>query len=289
MKLTTLLLLSLAFSAGSLIPRVAHAQLPKIFVASFGNDASDGSRGAPKRNFQAAHNAVAAGGQIVVLDTAGYGALSITKSVSVTVPPGVNGFVTVSGSTNGITINTAGNFDIVSLRGLVIEGPATSFGIFATKVGTLRVEDCTIRNFNNGIFVESSTDAHVVVRDCTVRDLSFNGIIIEPTAPTVAVEGVVSRCTVDKAAGVAVFAFVNPPDGGTSNLTVRDCVLTGSTNGLGASGNGATITADNCTVNGNTTKGVNVFNGGVSISRGNNTFNNNASDGTFTGAALTPK
>jgi hypothetical protein len=44
-----------------------QAQATKIFVASFGDDANDGSRGAPKRNFQAAHNAVAANGQIVVL------------------------------------------------------------------------------------------------------------------------------------------------------------------------------------------------------------------------------
>jgi hypothetical protein len=51
----------------------AHAQATRIFVASYGNDANDGSRGAPKRNFQPAHDAVAAGGQIVVLDTAGYG------------------------------------------------------------------------------------------------------------------------------------------------------------------------------------------------------------------------
>ncbi|MBV9126632.1 MAG: hypothetical protein JO117_00960, partial [Verrucomicrobia bacterium] len=87
------LLLLLAAAAATMLPlaTAAHAQSTKIFVASYGNDASDGSRGSPKRNFQAAHDAVAAGGEIVVLDTAGYGALSITKSVAVTVPPGVNG------------------------------------------------------------------------------------------------------------------------------------------------------------------------------------------------------
>ena len=54
-------------------PAPLHAQTAtKIFVASFGNDANDGSRGSPKRNFQSAHDAVAAGGQIVVLDTVGY-------------------------------------------------------------------------------------------------------------------------------------------------------------------------------------------------------------------------
>ncbi len=68
-------------------PDLLHAQLPKIFVASYGNDVNDGSRGNPKRNFQAAHNAVAAGSEIVPLDTAGYGQLNITKSVAITAPP----------------------------------------------------------------------------------------------------------------------------------------------------------------------------------------------------------
>src|SRR3954468_16799499 len=85
----------------------AHAAPAKIFVASYGNDANSGSPTSPMRSFQAAHDAVAAGGQIVVLDTAGYGALNINKSISVTVPPGVNGFVTVSGNSNGIVITAA--------------------------------------------------------------------------------------------------------------------------------------------------------------------------------------
>jgi hypothetical protein len=61
-----LVLLLLATGYGTL-----HAQATKIFVASYGNDASDGSRASPKRNFQPAHDAVAAGGEIVALDTAG--------------------------------------------------------------------------------------------------------------------------------------------------------------------------------------------------------------------------
>ncbi len=111
--------LGLSLLGSWLVPSHAQAQLTKIFVSATGNDANDGSRGSPKRNFQAAHDAVATGGSIVVLDTAGYGALNITKSVSVTVPPGVNGFITVSGSSNGVTINAP----VVVLRGLIVEGP----------------------------------------------------------------------------------------------------------------------------------------------------------------------
>src|SRR3954469_18354630 len=110
-------LVSLMFGAAT----VVQAAPAKIFVASYGNDANSGAPASPKRSFQAAHDAVAAGGQIVALDTAGYGALTITKSLAVTVPPGVNGFVSVTGNNTGILVN-AGAASVVSLRGLIVEG-----------------------------------------------------------------------------------------------------------------------------------------------------------------------
>src|SRR3954471_14177963 len=120
MKMKALLCLWLLLVAAPLT--ALHAEAPaKIFIASYGKDGNSGSPTSPKRAFQAAHDAVAAGGQIVVLDTAGYGALVINKSISVTVPPGVNGFVTVSGNSNGIVI-TAAPADTVVLRGLILEG-----------------------------------------------------------------------------------------------------------------------------------------------------------------------
>ena len=102
----------------------AYAQAPtKIFLASTGNDANDGSRTSPKRSFQSAHDAIADGGNIVVLDTAGYGSLSISKSVAITVPPGVSGFSTGS----GITVHT-GSSSLVTLNGLIVEGPGPQNG-----------------------------------------------------------------------------------------------------------------------------------------------------------------
>src|SRR5688500_13487092 len=79
-------------------PAADQAQAPKMFVARYATDANSGTPAPPRRAFLAAHNAVAPGGQIVALDTAGYGALTTTDSVRVIVPPGVTGFGTVSGS-----------------------------------------------------------------------------------------------------------------------------------------------------------------------------------------------
>ncbi len=178
------ILLTLALCLGVLATAShAQAQLSKIFVASTGNDANDGSRGSPKRNFQAAHNAVAAGGQIVVLDTAGYGQLSITKSLAITVPPGVNGFVSITGNTTAIFIN-AGATDSVSLRGLILEGTGSrtsgstgGYGIYAYTVGTLTVDDCTIRNFYDGLFFKPSgyidADGNLAVHRTTVLNCRY--------------------------------------------------------------------------------------------------------------------
>src|SRR3954470_17361556 len=68
---------------------------PKVFVASYGNDSNSGSPASPKRTFHAAHDAADAGGLVVVLEPAGYGALTIAKSWELRGPPGVNGFGTV--------------------------------------------------------------------------------------------------------------------------------------------------------------------------------------------------
>jgi hypothetical protein len=165
-------------------PNQLHAQLTKIFVASYGNDANDGSRGSPKRNFQAAHNAVATGGQIVVLDTAGYGHLTITKSLSVTVPPGVNGFVTATAADpTGIHIN-AGYGSVVSLRGLIIEGVGggnSGYAGVSFLEGTLYLDDCVIRNFGGPAVAASQTPANsvalLVARNVQVRncEIGFYG------------------------------------------------------------------------------------------------------------------
>ena len=227
----------------------AHAQLTKIFVASYGNDANDGSRGAPKRNFQAAHDAVASGGQVVVLDTAGYGALNIGKSLSVTVPPGVNGFITVSGNANGINITNAGSASI-SLRGLIIEGGGangTGHGIHAHTVGTLTLEDCTIRNFFSGVYLDAPANPRLLARGVVVRDC-FHGFDLENSSNASTMSATVTDCTVSNVAS-GVYADVTGSAQGI-NATASRCVFTqlGTAAAQAVSSNNARIVLDACTV-----------------------------------------
>ena len=265
--------------------RVLHAQAAKIFEASFGNDANDGSRGSPKRNFQPAHDAVAAGGQIVVLDTAGYGALAITKSVAVTVPPGVNGFVSVSGNADAITVN-AGTSDVVSLRGLILEGGGKfgtgSHGVFATSVGTLVVEECAIRNFVTGISLFQSVAGSLEVHGSSVRQCLL-GIFAAPQA-VVALKSLVTGCLLEDNFSAAL--VTQSLRGGTVTLSAINCVLSGNNRAFQPSGSGTNslIYADGCRAY-NNTKVVDLSSGGQAYTLNNNAFTDNATvSDAFTGA-----
>ena len=269
---------------------VLNAQAPaKIFVASFGGDPNDGSRGAPKRTFQAAHDAVAAGGQIVVLDTAGYGTLNITKSISLTVPPGVNGFVTAIGSASGITIN-AGTTDSVTLRGLIVEGggiAAGGIGLSITTVGNLAIEDCTVRNFERGIDVFSSTPVKCYLRHCVARGCRI-GFDLETNTSTTAHSGIAIGCRFEQNQDFGVIAAVFGGNGSV-DLTLTDCVVAGTAGSAGAVGvssqgsNAVVVRVENCRIAGNAF-GVDAPAGGQLFSRGNNTLENNANGNTFPGS-----
>lgn len=262
------------------------AQSPKIFVASTGSDTNDGGRATPKRSFQAAHDAVAASGEIVVLDTAGYGPVTITKSVSIVVPAGVSGFVTQTSSTgNGVTIN-AGTSDIVTLRGLIVEGTGTGggTGIYETSAGSLVIEDTTVRNFREGIFANTFSTSHVVIRGGAVRNTIY-GIDIEGTATLNAIVTDTELTANDTAIYVAANAPVAPV-----RLVATRCAISGGSTGFAVYNTRAV--ADTCTISGVSTVFNNsasyiilsantitesgtifaVKNGGTNYTRGNNTI-----------------
>ncbi len=261
------------------IPAALHAQLPKIFVASFGNDANDGTRNAPKRNFQAAHNAAAAGGQIVVLDTAGYGILNINKSLRVTVPPGVNGFITTSGSATGVTV-AAGAGDTVALRGLIVEGANVGgVAINCTSVGTLLVEDCTIRGFASGVVMDQSVAGRLRVSGCSIQ-VGIYGILLQ-TESTNTLNAVVVGCTIENCGFAALQTGATST--GPALLSAVDCVFTANNSVFSPSPN-TIIYADNCRASGNI-KVVDLSGGGQVFTLSNNAFtNNSAPSDAFSGA-----
>jgi len=168
----------------------AHAQLARTHVSGVhGNDANDCNRLTPCRTFQKAHDSTLAAGEITVLDPGGYGALTITKAISI-INDGVGeAGILVSGGLNGISIN-AGPSDAVSLRGLTVKGIGFGGGngIVFNAGGSLTVEHCAIRTLDGGgtgvgIQFQPNTSSHLAVLNTIVADNSSAGIFVTPRGP----------------------------------------------------------------------------------------------------------
>src|SRR5437588_1311663 len=132
-----------------------HAQASRTWVSGVGDDANPCSRTAPCKTFAGAISKTAAGGEIDALDPAGYGAVTITKGITIDGGGGQVASVLVSG-TNGIVVQ-AGPSDTVILRNLRINGIKNGAngglsGVRFISGGSLIVDKCEIFGFlNNGV------------------------------------------------------------------------------------------------------------------------------------------
>src|SRR4029453_9954756 len=105
----------------------ALALAQRTFVRSDGLDANACTILQPCRSFAAALAKTSADGEIIVLDSAGYGPVTIGQSVSIIAPPGVYAGITVF-SGDGIVINGNVNAKAV-LRGLTVNGQGGNIGV----------------------------------------------------------------------------------------------------------------------------------------------------------------
>ena len=87
-----------------LLATPANAQATRTWVSGVGDDANPCSRTAPCKTFAGAISKTASPGEINCLDPAGFGAVTITKAISIICDGVSNGGVLVSG-TDGIDVN----------------------------------------------------------------------------------------------------------------------------------------------------------------------------------------
>jgi hypothetical protein len=161
-----------AFLFALLLSHTAQAQAFRTWVSNGGDDMNPCSTTSPCRTFAGAIAKTAAGGIISVLNTGGYGSITITKSISI-VAEGVQASILTS--TNGITIN-AGQTDVVYLRGIFIQAqtvanqPPPSNGILINSAGAVHINKCDIQGFSGGnaIQITSTGATEVLVSDCTI-------------------------------------------------------------------------------------------------------------------------
>lgn len=214
-----------------------QAQATRTWVSGVGDDANPCSRTAPCKTFAGAISKTLAGGIINCLTPGGFGAVTITKSITIDCEGQVAG-VLASG-TNGITVNAAAG-DIVTLRRLSIEGSPGSglIGINFIKGGVLHVEHCKIFAFRGGSAIgirfapPAGTVAELHVSDTVINDngtsATNGGIVIQPTGAAVAANVFLNRLQVkNNSAGIRA-------DGtGTTGvivMTVNDSYIAGNAN-----------------------------------------------------------
>ena len=137
---------SSTFGGGEIrgFPVVGAAGPQRTFVSTGGSDANNCALLTPCRGFGAAVAAVAAGGEVIALDSGGYGPVTITKSVSITSPAGVYAGVSVLPGQDGVVVN--GPFVVVTLKGLTINGQGGNAGIDFIAGAQVTVESCEIAN-----------------------------------------------------------------------------------------------------------------------------------------------
>ena len=117
--------------------------------AAFGSDsntATNCTATAPCRFFAAAMTVTDVNGEVIVLDSGGYGAVTITKSLALIAPTGVYAGISVFPGSAGVNIITPG-VNVV-LRGLTINSQGGSYGIYMGVAGSLSIINCDVANFS---------------------------------------------------------------------------------------------------------------------------------------------
>jgi len=275
---------------------LTYAQALRTWVSGVGDDLNTCSRTAPCKTFAGAIVKTAAGGEINVLDPGGFGAVTITKSI--TISSQFEGGVLVAGG-NGIIVN-AGPADKVILKGLDIEGinGQAITGIRYIGGGHLLVEDCTINGFGTaGIEVDftgqpAGTNAGLNVKHVRISKTPV-GIRLNNTV------GGSSTALIDdlQAINLSTFGLQTQTNAfatitnsrfdhngsalqaeNNSNINAENVTMTLNTNGVQVASSNATVRISNCDIFSNTT-GISVTPGGKVISFGNNRIAGNATAG----------
>jgi len=239
---------------------LANAQASRTWVSGVGDDANPCSRTAPCKTFAGAISKTAAGGEIDALDPAGYGAVTITKAITIDGGGGQVASVLVSG-TNGIVVS-AGVNDTVTLRNLRINGIGTGINGVRWLAGkSLHVEHCDIFGFTTrGIDVAKADGGEMDVVNTVIHDNGESGIKSVNTTTNVSVNidgsqflknvqfgvfaGSFSNFSIRNSAASSNgnIGFIAQAAAGTAEMNIVDSMSSNNAKGVQAGGNSASST-----------------------------------------------
>jgi hypothetical protein len=284
-----------------------QAQATRTWVSGVGDDVNPCSRTAPCKTWAGAISKTATGGEMNAIDSAGFGIVTITKSITIN-GAGVHASTLASGGINGIIVN-APSTAVVILRNLSITSPTGSLGSNGIRwiAGkTLIVENCDISNFSNrGISAEITTGGNLIVTDTQIRSISTFGILALPSSGSTPIKvqldnvrlygnlnglylgngskGLIRNCDISGNSGTGI--QVEQTGNFGTEATINDSTISMNGNGITA-GIGATeVRISGCTIANNTGTGFNLA-GGTVVSFGNNAIRNNAGSNTPSSVAV---
>ncbi len=193
-----------------IVASVAQAQATRTWVSGVGDDANPCSRTAPCKTYAGAISKTAAGGIISTLDPGGFGAVTITKSITIE-GTGTLGSI-LNASVNGVVINAAST-DVVVLRDLSLHGAGTGL---------------------NGVRILSASE--VYVQHCNIQNNAGDGIDIAPTGVGTLTKVFVQNSSIMNNTGKGI--EIIPSSSGTVKLVVENSDISGNgTTGIDVTGN----------------------------------------------------
>jgi len=261
------------------VSSAVFAQNNRSAVSLTGGDLATCTVPDPCRTFGVAMSKTNAGGEVIVLSSAGYGPFTVTKSISIISPPAYHAAMAPT-SGDAITINV--DNAVVVLRGLTLNGSlggyngVTFSGAATASNSSLYIENCVISGFiNNG--VNFARNGALYVSNVIAR-ANGNAAILADSNSTLA-----SIATIDHALLEGnQFAL----DVENATVAIRQSVAGKNYVGFWAyaviSGVTAVLSADNCQATHNSygfVAGSGSGTGRLTVS--NSVASSNASDGVF--------
>jgi hypothetical protein len=231
---------------------MAQAQATRTWVSGVGDDANPCSRTAPCKTFAGAISKTAIGGEISVLDPGGFGAVTITKSIT------INGEGTLAGilaaGTVGVIVNPSST-SVVTLRNISIVGAGTGTdGIRILNGAKVNIENCTISGFiNQGIDIIPSTAGltqQIVVSGSEIRNNTQQGIQVLPSGTAHA--NLVVRDTLLSGNGATAVDVA----GSGNSAAVHNSTMQHNLVGAQVQLTGSELFIDGCMISNNTLSGI---------------------------------
>jgi hypothetical protein len=245
------------------LPSTASALATRTWVSGIGDDVNPCSRTAPCKTLAMAITRTAPGGEINAVDSAGFGVVTITKSITIDLRSVEGGIL--NAGVSGFVVNGSG-IDVV-LRGVHVHA-----GGAAEPLPPLPA--CQFSANSQGVRILNARS--VRIEDSSISSQAVAGVNIVPSAAAIDVS--LDRVDIHNSCGTGINAA--PTGTGRTNLHVDDTSIVSTATALSVGANAAASIAGS-TLFGNGT-GLNAHDGGTIAGLGNNVLVGNAVPGTFT-------